>query len=98
MIADYITRNLSYNITQKYPKTTELIKQQTDGAFSSPEKNDLDSFFRKHPFFTTLKKNRSDFDKSFCYPPNEPCPDCKVLTKLMNKYLDIETFNSVIIN
>ena len=53
MIADYITRNLSYNITQKYPRTTELIKQQTDSAFSSPEKNDLDSFFRKHPFFPT---------------------------------------------
>ena len=58
----------------------------------------INSYYCKHTFFTTLKKNRSDFDKSFCYPPNEPCPDCKVLTKLMNKYLDIETFNSVIIN
>ena len=56
------------------------------------------SYYCKHHFFTTLKKNRSDFDKSFCDPPNEPCPDCKVLTKLMNKYLDNDTYNSVIIN
>ena len=58
----------------------------------------INSYYCNQEFFTTLSKNRSFLDKSKCYPPNQPCPDCQILTKLMKKYLDSNIYNSIINN
>jgi len=86
---DCMNKNKEFkNLNKKY-----LINKS--GKASKYKKN---SFYCNQEFFTTLSLNRSNLDKSLCYPPNEPCPDCKILTKLMKKYLDSNIYNSIINN
>jgi hypothetical protein len=54
------------------------------------------SFYCKTQYYTTLDKNRTKENKILCYPPNEPCPECKILTKLMKTYLNSDIYNSLI--